>query len=402
MKILVVATHHDIFTQKVGAQYRIYNLVLQLSKRGNDIIVLQPDRFKRGKQPFRCYYFKEHHLPIFKYIDWEYLPLFTDFNFNFILNIFKILKKEKLDFIQIAYPWGIISTKILTKLLGKKIFVIYDSHDIEIRLIKQFVDRVLSKQHKYMKYLLLPGLLYIFLQEKIATACADHILTVSQEDKDYFAQTYKVKSEKMTIISSGINIVDFKDLKDTDKIRTEIGITNNKTLIVFHGQFKHFPNKEAINLISDYIAPNLKDALFIVAGAHVPDFEKNNINSLGFVEDLYSLLHAVDIAIVPILSGGGTRIKILEYMNVGLPIVTTRKGIEGIDVRNYEHAIVVDGVNEEFIDAIRYLANNEDERKRIGTNSMKLVREKYDWNKIGRKVNILYNNIRNKKLGKAE
>ena len=149
--------------------------------------------------------------------------------------------------------------------------------------------------------------------------------------------------------------------------------------------------------IKNYIAQEImkvdKDILFVIAGLGVPFFEDENIKSVGFVEDIYSLIHAADLAIVPILSGGGTRLKIHDYMGVGLPIVTAKKGIEGINAKNYEHAIIVDDVNEEFIDAIKYLIDNEKERKRIGANARKLAEEEYDWNKMGKKLDGLYKRI---------
>jgi glycosyltransferase involved in cell wall biosynthesis len=102
---------------------------------------------------------------------------------------------------------------------------------------------------------------------------------------------------------------------------------------------------------------------------------------------------ASDIAIVPILRGGGTRVKIMDYLNVGLPIVTTKKGIEGIEAENGKHAIIVDDVNEEFIKALEFLIENDSERRRLSRNARKLAEERYDWTKIGEKLNKLYKHL---------
>ena len=101
----------------------------------------------------------------------------------------------------------------------------------------------------------------------------------------------------------------------------------------------------------------------------------------------------VDIAIVPLTTGGGTKLKILDYMSIGLPIVTTKKGIEGLNVKNDEHAIIVNDVNDVFIDAIKYLIDNGEERKRIGANARRLAEEEYDWDQIGKKMDDLYKRI---------
>ncbi len=104
-------------------------------------------------------------------------------------------------------------------------------------------------------------------------------------------------------------------------------------------------------------------------------------------------MQIVDIAIVPICNGGGTRLKILDYMMMSLPIVTTKKGIEGINALNMENALIVEKVEEEFIDSIRYLLENKDFQEKMGKNNRKLVEEKYNIAIIGDKLNELYNKI---------
>lgn len=390
MNILIVATHHDVFTQKIGAQHRIFNMALQLDYKGNDIHILQPDRFSSEKSPeFKCSHFKEHEIPFLKSIGWEYLPLFTDMNFSYIFRLRNLIKNENIELIQVEYPWGIIAAKLLIKLSRKNILLVYDSHDVEYKLIKQFVDKVLSKKSKIMQYLFYPGLFYIYLQERFATKCADHILTVSNDDKENFNHIYKTKLDKISVIPSGLNLKNLGSLENKNKTKEKFKIPNEKITVIFHGAYSHFPNKEAISHIKNYLAPDLKDLVFIIAGTGVPECRKGNLYSLGFVEDLESLLYASDIAIVPLISGGGTKIKILDYLNMGLPIVSTAKGMEGIDVNNYDEAIVVDDINENFISAIDFLAKNKDKREKIGLNARKLAK-KFDWNKIGEKLNNLY------------
>jgi hypothetical protein len=158
MKILIAATHVDIFSREFGVQHRIYNLAVHLAQKENEVIILQPDRFKNEKAHFKCYNFREHKFSFLKSIDLEYSPLFTDFNLSFIRNIIKILKNEEIDIIQVEYPWGVISAKILSKLLRKKTLIVYDSHDVEYLLIKQYFNNVLAKRGKYLKYLLFPVL----------------------------------------------------------------------------------------------------------------------------------------------------------------------------------------------------------------------------------------------------
>ena len=351
------------------------------------VTVLQPSRYKESIDTAlaEVYYYRVN-------LGNRTFEALADLNIGFIMKIAKLIKKQKIDIIQVNGNSGVISSKLVTKLLRKDTPIIYDAHNVKSDLTKYISnDPKISFLEKIF------ALIYTPLQERIAVKCADHIISVSHEDKMRFIEKYSINEKKVTVIPSGVNIIDLTRLKDKDEIRNELGIDGNKLVIIFHGSYFYFPNKEAIDLIKNYIAPEVikinKDVLFVIAGFDVPVFERDNIKSIGFVEDIYSLLHAADIAIVPILGGGGTRLKILDYMGVGLPIVTTKKGIEGINAKNGEHALIVDDVNEEFIDAIKYLIDNEQERERIGANARRLAEEEYDWDKIGEKLDGLYRKI---------
>ena len=71
------------------------------------------------------------------------------------------------------------------------------------------------------------------------------------------------------------------------------------------------------------------------------------------------------MAIVPLLKGGGTKLKLLDYLSVGLPIVTTKKGVEGIEAKNSVHILISNSVDEEFINNIDYLLKNDNERLKL-------------------------------------
>ena len=378
--LLIVSPSTDVFNLRRGDEVRVHNIAIKLAKK-NDIIIVEPEKFLENKSDLslKTYGFK-------KYTS----PYLTDFDINFILKIFKVLRRENIDIIQIELPQGIIATKFITKLIRQKIPIIYDAHNVEGDRIKH----IKKSQLPFYKKIVAPY--FIPVLEKISAKCADHIISVSDEDRNRFIEKYNLNEGKISIIPSGVNKINLPTLENKDKVKMRFNI-NSEIMILFHGTFSYFPNKEAINLIRSYVAPNVmkikKDILFVIAGLDVPVFEKDNIKSLGFVEDIYSLIHAADMAIVPILHGGGTRLKILDYMGVGLPIVTTKKGVEGINAKNGEHAIIVDDVNDEFINAIKYLIENEEERKRIGTNARRLAEEEYDWEKIGEKLDKLYKNI---------
>jgi glycosyltransferase involved in cell wall biosynthesis len=390
MNILAVAFGHGVSKPISGRQNRFSNLVKGLKEEGNKVVILEPESFtdQNDEKLAKIYSYKDYRL--FS----RMLGIFRDINIGFILKILEILKNERIDLIQISYPSGILAAKLITKMMRRKIPIVYDTHNVEsILTMETFaVDPKYSK----LERLIIPK--YIgFLEKLVCIYITDHITSVSDEEKEIFIKRYKLSKQKVTVIPSGCYIHNLLDKECKNSAREEIGIDSDRVIIFFHGLFSYAPNKDAFKIIENYIAPMFKEinerVLFVMGGTGVPKFERTNIKSVGFIEDLYKEISIVDIAIVPLTRGAGTKLKVLDYLSVGLPIVTTKKGIEGIKAKNYEHAIIVDDVNEEFINAIKYLIDNEEERNRVGTNARKLAEERYDWDKIGEKLNRLYRMI---------
>lgn len=385
MNILTTSNHGDTFNPKEGADVRKYNIVKELSKY-NDVIVLESNRYTSDNislpSNIKLIYFNEH------YLFNKPLSPFTDLNFSFILKVLNSIKGNT-HIIQVSFPMGIVAIKLMTMVSFKRIPIVYDAHNVEGETVN--LDNTIPK-------IIRPFLrAYIQLVERMAVNSVDHIIVVSGRDKSLFIEKYGLEEKKITIIPSGSNKIDMESLLERAEIREKLGYKADDILVIFHGTYSYPPNKEAIDSINDYIAPEFEkdggNVRFVIAGNGVPKFNRKNIDFIGFADDIYSLLHASDIAIVPILNGGGTRLKILDYMAVGLPIVTTKKGIEGIDAEDGENAIIVDTPDEHFINSIKYLINNVSERKKLGNNARKLAIEKYDWTVIGEKLNKLYNKL---------
>ncbi len=389
MKILIVFFHGNMFAPKAGNESRMQNVVKQLSKK-NKIFTLESTEYKNELNTSfveKRYFFNPF---ILKNI--HFGTFFADLNPSYIFKLYKIIKENKPDMIHISYPQGLFVAKVLTKFNKISPYIVYEAHDVEA---KRLNDVVLTEQDvqaikRWVSYL------YGSMIERISCKLVDHIITVSEKDKDEFIKRYSLDKNKITVIPTGtVN----PDLKNYNKIncKKKLGVTEDKAIILFHGVYDYYPNKEAVKLITKYIAPKIHEehekVLFAIAGKGAPKYEDEKIKYLGFVDDLNELLVASDIAIVPVLTGGGTRVKILDYIGAGLPIVTTKKGIEGINANNGKHAIIVDDVNEEFIEAINYLIENNDERERLGRTARKLAEEEYDWNTIGEKLNRLYSNL---------
>lgn len=387
MNILAIPSSYGLSKPISGGQNRFLNLAMGLKKGGNNIVVLESQNVihPNDNTVAKMYYYRDYK---FKNV---ILGLFRDMNISFILNLFRILKDEDIDLIQISTPFGILSAKLMIELTRKKIPIVYDAHDVQaIHAIDLYAK---NPNYSNIIKVIMPKYV-LFFETIVCRYASDHIISVSNEERVIFIKKYKLKTEKVDVIPSGCHISPISNRTAYHMSREKFGINPDKIIVLFHGSFFHPPNKDAFERIDKYIAPTFEnvneDVLFVIVGTDVPKFERSNIISLGFVEDLYTVLSMADIAIAPLTMGGGTKLKILDYMSAGLPTVTTKKGINVIDAKNGEHALIVEDVDEKFIGAIEYLINNVDERKKIGSIARNKAYEQYNWDKIGAKLIKLY------------
>lgn len=160
---------------------------------------------------------------------------------------------------------------------------------------------------------------------------------------------------------------------------------------IFHiGSMDWMPNQEAMTWFINHVwydmnfeFPELK---FYLAGRNIPNsfFDYNNQNHIGVlgeIDDAIQFMNEKAIMVVPLFSGSGIRVKILEGMGLGKCIIATSLGAQGIEAVNGEHILIAETA-EEFKSHIRNLIDNPSEIIRIGKNALRLVKEKYDNKKI--------------------
>jgi glycosyltransferase involved in cell wall biosynthesis len=102
----------------------------------------------------------------------------------------------------------------------------------------------------------------------------------------------------------------------------------------------------------------------------------------GYLDDVRPTVARSWMCVVPLRTGGGTRLKILEAMALGTPVVSTAKGAEGLEVVNGEHALIADTPGD-FAAQIVRLMKEPTLREKLACNARRLVEEKYDWAEIG-------------------
>ncbi|MEW6406082.1 MAG: glycosyltransferase family 4 protein, partial [Chloroflexota bacterium] len=129
-----------------------------------------------------------------------------------------------------------------------------------------------------------------------------------------------------------------------------------------------------------YILKQIPDAHLIITGenAGLPLPDAQNITLTGYIDDVKSLVACSWVSVAPLLSGGGTRLKILESMALGTPVVSTSKGAEGLGVSHGDHLLIADEP-QAFADCVVKILKNKNLRENIAANAYRFVKEKYDW-----------------------
>lgn len=170
--------------------------------------------------------------------------------------------------------------------------------------------------------------------------------------------------------------------------------------IIFVGSMGYFPNADAAVYLCQDILPVLRRRItdlhvWIVGnrpGAELLRWQNDYIHITGMVEDVVPYYQKAHVCVIPLRAGGGTRLKILEAMALGRPVVSTSIGCEGLDVVNGRHLLIADTA-EEFADAVLQLLKDDILRKQITTNALGLVRDQYDWNIIADQLMRLYSEL---------
>lgn len=176
------------------------------------------------------------------------------------------------------------------------------------------------------------------------------------------------------VVPNCMNMDDYKNINVESKPNT----------LIFTGSFRYHTNYEAmvwfVRDVFPLILKQVPNAKLIITGDHanLPLPTNQNIILAGYVEDIKGLIASSTVALAPIWSGGGTRLKILEAMAIGTPVVATPKGAEGLDALAGEHLFVANAPDE-FAKCVVKLLADHGLRQAMANNARRLIGEKYDW-----------------------
>lgn len=201
--------------------------------------------------------------------------------------------------------------------------------------------------------------------------------TVVSEIEKQLLQDLIPDYEPLEVIPNGVSLASYREVSEQPQADR----------LIFTGALTFTPNYNAMQWFTGQVMPIVREAnpgvKLTITGNHGGKklLSDQNVNLLGYVNDIRPLIASSWISIAPIFSGGGTRLKILEAFGLQTPVIATSKGAEGLEVQHEEHLLIADSAESFAKETIRLL-NNADLRQELVSKAYKLVQEKYDWSVI--------------------
>jgi len=268
--------------------------------------------------------------------------------------------------------------------------------NIPTLLVEQTIEYMVYQRFvEDFKFFLLKPLLYfdvlkIKLWEKYFWQKATRLAAMSQSDKQIMEKS--VKDRKVDVVANGVDVEHFTE--------SRIAKAVNQT-ILFVGNFKWLPNKDAAKFLVTDIWPKIhqqlpRAKLWIVGRNPTSEIldlsNQKNVTVSGEVDDIREAFQKSSVLLAPIRNGRGTKYKVLEAMASQVPVVTTKLGIEGIAAINQSSVLIAetaDGLADKTIQVL----TDKNLAAKLAANGKKLVYNQYNWQAISKELDQIYQQL---------
>jgi glycosyltransferase involved in cell wall biosynthesis len=226
----------------------------------------------------------------------------------------------------------------------------------------------------------------MFQYERRVCREVDHVIAVSDIDARLMRDMYGIS--RVGAVPTGV---------DTDYFAPPAPPQVRKWDLVFLGSMDYLPNIEGVRYFVREVLPLIRSArpgtTLAVAGRKPPEeisamAKDPGITITGTVADIRPYLWGSAVSVVPLLSGGGTRLKIYESMAACLPVVSTTVGAEGLTVHS-PHDIRLADTPDRFAGECVTLLDNDAEREAVACAGRRLVVENFSWDQVSRRFEAL-------------
>jgi len=272
---------------------------------------------------------------------------------------------------------GLYASGFIDQVVCKNATMILREHNVEYKIWEELSDRssysALRNRLKRLKVLNPFKRMYVkHLSKRLkkyelkVLSKVDQVWTISDEDKK-------------TLEGHGIHHTRTLPVSISTSF-AEHDYSNNS---VFHlGSAEWLPNAESIELLRQLHNVLLGDGLGVelhLFGSKIENSNQQSETIHGFVKDLNPYLEKMGFLCAPVVSGSGIRIKILETMSRGIPVLTTSKGAQGINDRS---ALLIADTFEELLKVMKTLILSEDLRQKMGQKAQKYICENHSFESV--------------------
>lgn len=383
-------------TSTSGGQTRWYNIIKYMSARHEITLfsLIKDDTEKKFIDPLKKYCNK---VRVFRRTKspWDLRNLLlTAFSFYPLLVIRNWSPKEKKAIKKELEKgnYDVIHAEtfyVMPHIPKTKVPSIMVEQTIEYQVYKHYVD---NEIHPILRPFFMIDVVKLRFWETYFWKKATKAVAVSPDDKSRMQEL--VPGLKVDVIPNGVDSTYYseKKYKKLKPPRVLYGVSN----------FEWLQNQEAVRLLVNKVWPIIirgypSIKLWIV-GRKMPKWinelgeKRKDIEVTENILDTREAYGGSSVMVTPIKGSGGTRLKILEAMAAGLPIVSTSVGIAGLGVQKGKHVLTSDTCDGLAKEALKILKNGDLARK-IGESGRKFVRENYDWREIVKLHDPIYEEI---------
>lgn len=384
----VVLGRSDVFPTHHGAAVKIERTVWGLSFHLDEVILLTDRRdgfwlYRRGEREFRRF-------PVWpRLAGWPaavnrirvmargvpyseallYLP-WVDRGMQF--RLMWLMKRHRVEVVQGEFPAYARPAVWAARLFGSRSLMV--EHNVEFKRIAEQVPALDDATRRRLKR----------LEVNLANAC-DKVVTVSDRDRDELVSA-GVREVLVHTIPHGVDLQHYADAAPVD-LRACYGVPAEHAVLVYHGTYSYPPNLDAVEELARVLLPKLRAAGYpatvVAFGPQPPEVKLPGVVFAGPTDNLAGHLNGGDIAVIPLRQGGGTRMKILDDFAARVPVVTTHKGMEGIDVEHAKHLLIVDDPDD-MADAVAGLLDDPHARQALTEAAAQWV-SRFDWRAIAQR-----------------
>jgi glycosyltransferase involved in cell wall biosynthesis len=391
MRRVFVLSPCDVFPPVHGSSTAIYHTLQYLSQTNRVSALLCHLYSQRGEVDLRVpnlrvQYCRESGLDRLGYKGLLFNPLYYQ-------AAWRLAREFKPDVIQAELLWTAPAALWLRRRIGVPVVLMQEN--VEYQKFVRFGST--SPFLRAIRYL-----------EGWACRSVDRVVALSDVDRDFMIDLYNVRPERFALIPHGVD-PDLFDCRPAGgaAARKALGLAPEVPILTFVGKLDYIPNVRAVVCIAERIAPAIwqryPEARFVIIGQGADTlaaYSSDRMIFAGFVDaragahpNLSDYLSASDVVLVPLDSGSGTRLKIVEAASNARPVVSTRIGAEGQDFADGKEILLTDEVDETFAEAALRLLADADLRERLGRAARAKVLAGYSWQAQVHKMEQVYQEL---------